>query len=435
MNAGVILIVILCMCSLFIGAGGIATFNVMSNMNATANDIVAYVPDDIDPFSVVLPSGLKACEGKGDWKLTGECEYNGMGEHTQTIVDNTTDGTGCPEGVDKKMMSCCYEKGNWLDISFCTGGKKRQKQNVVNCPNNKKTREVKCTKETKCGPNGKRIRTENDLDGNEVATEEDCCYMSEWRNVGGCKLRTGGKQTQQRDTINCKSYIPRTQEIDCCVIGEWKDAGSCQDDGTLKQTRSIYNCPTEDVTEQIVDCLYTSKTTAETPYSQDGGPKEYGNLHDISCDRDGSHGALTSFKFAKKDDKVRNEYSCYMSSTQFADKSVRETPHGASGSSDSGRNHMWDVDSHPVDCGNNFITGWKLNQWSSSMKMIYSCSNIETPDASNCEELMSDQFGEPQYAGEWAGAGNISCPKDKLLTKWKYNRGEGRIKYRCCPKP
>jgi hypothetical protein len=431
MSTGAVLVILLCVCSSVIAA---ASVNFVSDMNASSI-ILEDEPDDVDPLSVVLPSGLKACEVKGDWKLTGECEYNGMGEHTQTIIDNSGDGTGCPEGIDKKMMKCCYEKGNWLDMSFCIGGKKQQKQTIVNCPSDKNTREVECTKETKCGSNGKRLRTTNDLNGNEVATEEDCCYMSEWRNVGGCKAR-GGKQTQERDTINCKSYISKTQEVDCCYIGEWEDSGACQDDGKMKQTRTIYNCPTEGVTERTVDCLYTFKKSFETPYSPNGGTKQYGNVHDISCDKDDHNGALMSFKFAKnEDDKIRNEYGCYMSSTQFKGKKQKETPHGASGSQSSGRNAMWDVASHPVDCGNNFITGWKLHQWSNSMKMVYSCSDIATPDAGKCEELMSDHFGEPQYAGEWTKAGTISCPKDKLLTRWNYNRSEGRIKYRCCPKP
>jgi len=437
MKTGAVLIILLCMCSLIIGIGGITAFNAMSNTNAPTSNVVERVPEEVvDPLSVVLPSGLKACDVKGDWELTGECHSNGMGIHTQTIIDNTDNGTGCPEGIDKKMMNCCYEKGNWLDMTFCTGGKKRQKQTIVNCPSHKKTREVECTKKTTCGSNGKRIRTTNDLNGNEVATEEDCCYMSEWRDVGGCKARGGGKQTQERDTINCKSYIPKTREIDCCYIGEWEDSGACQEGGKMKQTRSIYNCPNESVNERTVDCLYTFKKSVETPYGPNGGPKQYGNVHDISCDKDNHNGALMSFKFTKnEDDKIRNEYKCYMSSTQFKNKNRKSTPHGASGSSSSGRNAMWDVDSHPVECGNKFITGWKLNQWSNSMKMLYSCSNIATPDASKCEELMSDHFGEPQYAGDWTKAGTISCPTDKLLTKWKYNRSEGRIRYRCCPKP
>jgi len=437
MSAGIVLVLLLCASSSLIGVGGLASLNLMSDINASSAKLED-VPEVVDPLSVVLPSGLKACEVKGDWKLTGECQYNGMGEHTQTIIDNTGDGTGCPKGIDKKMMECCYEKGNWLDMSFCLGGKKQQKQTIVNCPSDKKTREVECTKETKCGSNGKRIRTTNDLNGNEIKTEEDCCYISpEWRNVGGCKAR-GGKQTQERDTVNCESYIAKTQEVDCCYIGEWENSGACldEDGGKMLQKRTIYNCPNENVTERKVDCLYTFNKSAETPYGPDGGTKQYGNVHNISCNKDNHHGALTSFKFAKNDDgRIRNEYKCYMSSKQFTDKTSKETPHGASGSQQSDRNAMWDVTSHPVQCDNKFITGWQLQQWSSSMKMVYSCSNIETPDPSNCEELMSDQFGEPQNAGVWAQAGTISCPEGKLLTRWNYSRGEGRIKYRCCPKP
>jgi len=144
----------------------------ISNMEASRltieSDVSTIEKEKVDPLSVVLPSGLKACEVIDDWKETGECLSNGMIEHTRTVKDNTDNGTGCPEGIDKKMVKCCYEKGNWSDKTFCLNGEKEQRQTAVNCPPSKSIRRVPCTKNTSCNSDGKKIETTNDLDGNEI---------------------------------------------------------------------------------------------------------------------------------------------------------------------------------------------------------------------------------------------------------------------------
>jgi len=231
----------------------------IANMEASQvmieNDVSNSEKEKVDPLSVVLPSGLKACEVMGDWKESGECLSSGMMEYTQTIKDNTDNGTGCPDGIDKKMMECCYEKGNWTDKSFCINGEKEQRQTTVNCPPSKKIRRVSCTKETSCNSNGKKTEVTNDLDGNEIVKEVDCCYIGEWENAGPCGVR--GELPQKRRVVNCNQYISSTRNAKCCATTPWVNVDKvCSKNGKMKQQRRVYNCPNEP-TERTVKCTYT----------------------------------------------------------------------------------------------------------------------------------------------------------------------------------
>lgn len=229
----------------------------IANMEASQvmieNDVSNAEKEEVDPLSVVLPSGLKACEVSDDWKKTGECLSSGMVEYTRTVKDNTDNGTGCPDGVDKKMVKCCYEKGNWSDKTFCMGGEKEQRQTTVNCPASKSIRRVPCTKNTSCNSDGKKIETTNDLDGNEIVNEVDCCYIGEWEDAGPCGVR--GELPQKRRVVNCNQYISSTRTERCCATTPWENEGICSKKGKIKQKRSVYNCPNEPK-ERTVNCRY-----------------------------------------------------------------------------------------------------------------------------------------------------------------------------------
>lgn len=251
----VVLFILMVICVAFIVISIKVANKFISNMEASRltieSDVSNVEKEKVDPLSVVLPSGLKACEVTGDWKKTGECLSSGMVEHTRTVKDNTDNGTGCPEEIYKKMVKCCYEKGNWMDKTFCLNGEKQQRQTAVNCPPSKSIRRVPCTKTTSCNSNGKKIETTNDLDGNGIVNNVNCCYIGEWENVGSCGLR--GELPQKRRVVNCNPYIPSTRTERCCATTPWENEGICSKDGKIKQTRKVYNCPNEPK-ERTVDC-------------------------------------------------------------------------------------------------------------------------------------------------------------------------------------
>ena len=125
-----------------------------------------------------------------------------------------------------------------------------------------------------------------------------------------------------------------------------------------------------------------------TPHGPNGGPKEYGNKHPLDC---GSNGAMTTFSFAYDDgeDEIHNEYECAVAQNGRPTSAMlspieKSTLDGPSGSKMWGRDAMWDLDQHVVDCGNRFLRKWVLRQWSHSMKIVYTCA-WQTSDAGACE--------------------------------------------------
>lgn len=172
--------------------------------------------------------------------------------------------------------------------------------------------------------------------------------------------------------------------------------------------------------------LVTYRTSRHaTAYGPDGGPMTYGNIHNLTC----PGGALSSFKFNKVGDKVNNSFVCVNSDGLVAG-TEKMTPHDASGKS-KGRNNMFWIDRHDVNCGNNFLKQWKLAQWSRSMRVHYTCSTATTPHPTECESLKAGGYGAHDSVGAWKGD-EVKCPANKLLTQWKYS-GDG-INYTCCPK-
>jgi len=180
----------------------------------------------------------------------------------------------------------------------------------------------------------------------------------------------------------------------------------------------------------------------DTPSSPKGGPKQYGNKHDVSC-RDGTtNGALTSFTWRNSGNTTKNIYGCLMGDFG-SNKSQVNTP-----SSGSGSGHKCNKDNNEfnylsaggsggvgdVDCGDNFINRWKLKQSGNSMNIEFNCTGSETSDQSGCVDL---ETGTPDVracnTGELTGT-NVRCPANTALTKFQWVGGS-KINYRCCPKP
>jgi len=171
-----------------------------------------------------------------------------------------------------------------------------------------------------------------------------------------------------------------------------------------------------------------SLTSHSTNYGPDGGPKYYGNRHNLDC----NGGGMTSFKWNKSGGLVNNSYTCLKSDTAFGGVSSKMTPHNSSGKR-TGYNDMYYMDRHDINCGDNFLSQWQLAQWSRSMRFHYKCTNAKTPKPDECEVLTVSDFPHHPHAGQYANK-PIKCPANKILTQWKYNN-DGTLNFRCCPKP
>ena len=100
--------------------------------------------------------------------------------------------------------------------------------------------------------------------------------------------------------------------------------------------------------------------------------EKYGNAHEMDC---GSNGVMTRFRSSL----TRRAGRC----TRVACGGGGEAASEADGSAAAregdaartewvaivGRNAMWDLDQHVVDCGNQFVRRWVLRQWSNSMQI------------------------------------------------------------------
>lgn len=181
----------------------------------------------------------------------------------------------------------------------------------------------------------------------------------------------------------------------------------------------------------------------QTEYGPKGGPKSYGNLHDVTCkgDDNTTNGALQAFKWQNSGTTTRNLYTCLQGSFGGIG-SQKSTPHGPSGSThkcNKDRNEFSYLSAGngigDVDCGDQFIHRWKLNQWSQSMNISFNCTNDETPDESQCIELETDGDINSRACntGELSDT-RVRCPANMALTKFKWVGGS-KINYRCCPKP
>ena len=189
-----------------------------------------------------------------------------------------------------------------------------------------------------------------------------------------------------------------------------------------------------------------NKKALQTNFQLDGGPKEFaggGRSHDVDCKdpQTGAHGLMTGFKFNPRGTDVNVAYSCLFN-TAIKPGRQNETKHSSSGSTHEcggARNEFgyMAAGEQPgnVSCGNNFITRWKVRQWSNSMAIDYNCSNQPTADPLECEENLETDgnFGRACTAGSMANH-PVRCPANKALTSFRWN-GDGKIVFTCCPKP
>jgi len=169
----------------------------------------------------------------------------------------------------------------------------------------------------------------------------------------------------------------------------------------------------------------------------DGGPKEYGNAHPLDC---GASGVMTKFSFEFDDESrgVHNAYECAVAANggptgadAMPPPRDKATAYGPSGSHSSGRNAMWDLDQHVVDCGDQFLRKWMLRQWSSSMQISYGCA-WRTGDADACEVKRTEEVPRSKKVSGWAGV-ELACPAEKFLSAFNY--ANNTFSYKCCPRP
>ena len=189
------------------------------------------------------------------------------------------------------------------------------------------------------------------------------------------------------------------------------------------------------------------KKALQTPYQKDGGPKEFGGggrSHDVHCKDPETQaaGILTGFKFNPRGSEINVAYNCLFN-TAIEPDSEKTTPATQSGSGHickqyHGNNpqnefHYMSL-GHDINCGNNFLTRWKLKQWSNQMAVDFTCSKQATADPLSCEDLETDGNFDRACMASHMAPYPVRCPANKALTSFRWN-GEGKIVFTCCPKP
>jgi hypothetical protein len=257
-------------------------------------------------------------------------------------------------------------------------------------------------------------------------------YFNRSRN----RFSGNGVVTSASNAAEC-AKICFNDEVDMLNEGE-KCQGFLSDDGSYCKLYPTIDSTTGEINSQHKAyrlkegkegggaIVGYSTTRGNTNFASDGGPKYYGGRHDVNC----PSGALSSFKFNKVGTQVNNSFTC-VNSTALGGATGKQTPVNASGKK-KGRNDMYWIDRHDINCGNNFLRQWRLDQWSRSMRVNYQCTTAETSDPNGCESLSAGGYSRHPHVGTWKGD-EVKCPANKLLTQWKYD-GD-KINYRCCPKP
>jgi Na+-transporting methylmalonyl-CoA/oxaloacetate decarboxylase gamma subunit len=222
-----------------------------TSSTATAQPIKTAPPEPEDPGT---------CELTGDWSMTDECNADGTAIFTQAYKESKP-GV-CPANEKARVKPCCYQKGDWKDISQCQAtGKKTQEQTTINCAGNFKTREVDCEyigpwqKVGGCGADGKQYYSRTTLNSSaETTKSENCCYISPWGGWGAWGGCNGSKRYRNRNRtiVNCPSGTATTdtgsENCNHCQ-GYWVNSGECNGNcscngmcrPTSKKSRSIYH--------------------------------------------------------------------------------------------------------------------------------------------------------------------------------------------------
>ena len=182
------------------------------------------------------PEDPGTCELSGNWAMTDQCNADGTAIFTQAYKESKPGA--CPTHEKASVKECCYQKGDWKDISQCKAtGKKTQEQTTVNCLDIMKTREVDCEyigpwqKVGGCNADGKQYYNRTTLNSAaETSKTENCCYISPWGGWGGWGGCNGSKRyrTRNRTVVNCPSGTPTSetgsQNCNHCS-GSWVNSG------------------------------------------------------------------------------------------------------------------------------------------------------------------------------------------------------------------
>ena len=166
----------------------------------------------------------------------------------------------------------------------------------------------------------------------------------------------------------------------------------------------------------------------ETAYRLDGGTLQFAGQHDVNCVDTNQNGLMTNFSFNPRGSQVNVDYTCLVSDTIKLSGSSYTTKTPQRGGEFT---HLSPLD---INCGNNFITKWKVESEGTDIKVKYTCTTNRTSDASGCDtSTTSGDFGVAAKAGAMSSA-RVRCPANKALTQFKWT-GDGTISYTCCPKP
>ena len=188
------------------------------------------------------------CEITGAWAMVGTCNADGTAKYIQTYKESKPGA--CPSSVKADFKVCCYQKGDWKDITECKPtGKKTQEQTTINCAENFKTRDVECP------------------------------YEGEWKKIGPCS--SDGNQEYYRITVNSPKSDSKTEKC-CYTTSDWKTDGGCEDHepGFQKYTKTyVGECRDDEVIkfERCRKCSYVTTTESTTCAKSlgPGAPREY----------------------------------------------------------------------------------------------------------------------------------------------------------------
>jgi hypothetical protein len=173
------------------------------------------------------------CETTGDWAMSGECQADGTAIFTQAYKESKPGA--CPSTEKARVKPCCYQKGDWADITALKATVfKTQQQTTVNCADNIKMREYTCE------------------------------YVGPWTKVGACT--SDGNQAYYR--VNVNSIKPTTKTEKCCYLtSDWKTDGWCEEHkpGFQKYVKTYKGKCTEDEVIKWEPCRKCKKK--KVPYS------------------------------------------------------------------------------------------------------------------------------------------------------------------------
>lgn len=200
----------------------------------------------------------------------------------------------------------------------------------------------------------------------------------------------------------------------------------------------------------VTDFVQDSKGGERDTNGDYGTPAFMGYNTDVTCEKDGTNGLLTGFRSAVRGGNVGFRYSCLLSDTVqrkpgVTTNATNQGQRNSCGGKQKGRRRhngsdIGFLNQHEVDCLDSFIQSWGVRPeggWKNgSMRVKYTCTNLETPDAAECQDLET----EGNFGGRPCRLSNlrnspVQCPANMALTQFRINHPSGKISYRCCPKP